>query len=137
VALQKAQATTILHQPVVAGGEREASSKLGVLRGFSLISLQDLLHATSDGFRTKVLCFLLLQDLLHATSDGFRTKVLCFLLLQDLLLHATSDGFRTEVLCFLLLGLPIEGSALFECGLLLGLQSFLFSSFVGLLVFFI
>ncbi len=76
----------------MAEGEREASSKLGVLRGFSRISLQDLLPATGD-------------------------------------------GFRSEVLCFLLLGPAIVGSALWGCDLLLGLHSFPFSSFVGLLVF--
>ncbi len=67
MALQKAQATTILHQ---AGScdrrrEREASFKLGVLPsfevGFSLISLHNLLPATGDGFRSEVLCFLLLR----------------------------------------------------------------------------
>jgi hypothetical protein len=39
---------------------RKASSKLGVLPSFSPISLQDLLHASGDGFKSYVSCFLLL-----------------------------------------------------------------------------
>jgi hypothetical protein len=38
----------------------KAFSKLGVLPSFSPISSHDLLHAIGDGFRSKVLCFLLL-----------------------------------------------------------------------------
>jgi hypothetical protein len=50
VALRRVQATTLLHQVVVAVGE--ASSKLGVLPSFSLISLHNLLRATCDRFRS-------------------------------------------------------------------------------------
>jgi hypothetical protein len=50
-ALRRVQATTLLHQVVVAVGE--ASSKLGVLPGFSPISLHDLLRATCDRFRSQ------------------------------------------------------------------------------------
>jgi len=50
VALQRVQVTTILRRAVVAASE--ASSRLGVLPSFSPISLHDLLHATSDGFRS-------------------------------------------------------------------------------------
>jgi hypothetical protein len=46
VALQVVQATGILCRAVVATGE--ASCKLGVLPGFSFISLHDLLRATGD-----------------------------------------------------------------------------------------
>jgi len=41
---------TILGWAVVATGE--ASSRLGVLSGFSLISLHDLLCATGDGIKS-------------------------------------------------------------------------------------
>jgi hypothetical protein len=61
VALQKAQATTLSYIRQLWQDKREASSKLGALLGFSLISLQDLLPATGDGFRSEVLCFLLLR----------------------------------------------------------------------------
>jgi len=50
VALQKVQVAIILHQAIVA--TIEASSRLGVLQGFSPISLHDLFCATSDGFRS-------------------------------------------------------------------------------------
>jgi len=58
VVLQKVHVVTILHRAVVAIGE--AFSKLGVLLGFSLISLHDLFCATGDGFKSEVSCFLLL-----------------------------------------------------------------------------
>ncbi len=51
--------TTILHWAIVAIGE--ASSKLGVLPSFSPISLHDLFHVTSDGFRSQVSSFLILR----------------------------------------------------------------------------
>ncbi len=47
---RRVQATTLLHQVVVAVGE--ASSKLGVLPGFSPISLHNLLRANCDRFRS-------------------------------------------------------------------------------------
>jgi hypothetical protein len=55
MALQKVQAMTILRQAVVT--IEETSSKLGVLSKFSLISLHDLLRATSHGFRSQVYDF--------------------------------------------------------------------------------
>ncbi len=57
VTLQSVQAVTIGSQDVVMA--EDASSRLGVLLGFSSISLHNLLPATGDGFRFKVLCFLL------------------------------------------------------------------------------
>ncbi len=50
MALQKVWAGTILHQAVVALGE--ASSRLGVLPGFSSMALHNLLCATADVFRS-------------------------------------------------------------------------------------
>jgi hypothetical protein len=50
LALQKVQATTILHQAIVA--TKEASLKLGVLPSFLHITLHDLFCAIGDGFRS-------------------------------------------------------------------------------------
>ncbi len=50
MALLGVQAIVILFQIVVA--RRKAFFRLGVLFGFLPISLHDLLHATSDGFRS-------------------------------------------------------------------------------------
>ncbi len=55
---------------VVAAGE--ASFRLGVLPGFLLISLHDLLCVTDDGFRSKVSGFLLLGlPILHFWVQSF------------------------------------------------------------------
>jgi len=50
MAFQIIRAATILCQAVVAIGK--ASSRLDILQKISPISLHDLLHATSDGFRS-------------------------------------------------------------------------------------
>jgi len=50
VALQRVEVATILCWAVVVAGE--ACFRLGVLPGFSLVSLHDLLRATGDGFRS-------------------------------------------------------------------------------------
>jgi hypothetical protein len=50
LALQRVQATTILHQVIVA--TKEASSRLGVLPSFSHITLHDLFCAIGDEFRS-------------------------------------------------------------------------------------
>jgi hypothetical protein len=50
VVLQRIQVATILHWAIVTIGK--ASSKLGVLLGFSPISLHDLFHAIGDGFKS-------------------------------------------------------------------------------------
>jgi hypothetical protein len=59
VALQRVQAATILSWAVVWLQERPVLGSVS-LPGFSPISLHDLLRATGDEFRSKVLCFLLL-----------------------------------------------------------------------------
>ncbi len=59
MALQKVQITIILHRAIVT--TREAAFRLGVLQGFSPISLHDLLCAINDRFRSQVLCFLFLR----------------------------------------------------------------------------
>ncbi len=60
----------------------EASSRLGVLPGFSPISLHNLLHATDDGLRSYVSCFLLLGlPIVHSALSGVSfvwTSVLSF-----------------------------------------------------------
>ncbi len=66
---QRVEAATMLHRAVVAAGA--ISSRFGVLPDFSPISLHDLFCATSDGFRSKVLCFLLLRlPIVRSTLSG-------------------------------------------------------------------
>jgi hypothetical protein len=50
VAFQKVQITSILCRTIVT--TREAAFRLGVLQGFSPISLHDLFCAIGDGFRS-------------------------------------------------------------------------------------
>jgi hypothetical protein len=54
--LQKVHVAIVLCHKIMAIGK--ASSRLGVFPNFLPISLHDLLHATSDEFKSKVSCFL-------------------------------------------------------------------------------
>jgi hypothetical protein len=52
MAFKRIQAIAILWHAVMTAGE--VSSRLGVRRGFSPISLHNLLRATGDGFRLQI-----------------------------------------------------------------------------------